>query len=295
MRLGWIARMGRDAVVVGLVGLALWLAGASGARAFAVVSNGVTYEVEISGLATGVSFNAANAGGALKETPWFGDFALARDVAAALPTDILSGGMEVFLPYRLSLAGLTVNSVVGSAHGLGLDLFRNRNENYFDIFDGTLAPHQAWALGTAREMPEIDGPALAQALFILGAMLLGLRARRGRAGSGPAVSAGAGPGRGFGAKSGVGSGPRSGAGSGGLADVRFAYRAGPGTWRAWAARLRSPHVLQGHVLQGHVLQGHVLQGQVLQDHVLPDRAPLTQAALIRAPLACASPGRATVV
>ncbi|MEM9247059.1 MAG: hypothetical protein AAGB05_00030 [Pseudomonadota bacterium] len=161
------------------LGVAAWVLLSTQGFAFTVFSKGVSYDIEIVTLKSGTTFNDANSGGALTASPWFGDFALAREVAAALPASLFETQSEIFLPYRYSLAGLTVNSIVSTETGKHIDLFRNRNASAFRVFDGTLSQSQAWAIGTAKSAPEIDGPSLAQALFILlAAILLRGRLRR---------------------------------------------------------------------------------------------------------------------
>ncbi|MFN3148151.1 MAG: hypothetical protein ACE368_24400 [Paracoccaceae bacterium] len=154
------------------------------AQAFIITVGGVDYDVVF----TAGSYNSVNGDPAtpLTTTPWFGDPALAADLASALQTADVGGaaglpddsGSYVFVRtvdavgfIGRTYVGTTAPSSAGTTGDLGTG-FTSTTFFGSDLYFASAAPPAA--------VPEIDGNALAKALFILFALGAWLHTRRAR-------------------------------------------------------------------------------------------------------------------
>ena len=150
--------------------LFLWANGR--AEAFQVVSGGVTYEITLTSVSPS-KFRDLSGTSDPTQNPWWGERQLALDIAAAVPSQVFTDFGVTQLDF--AFARRTSNFVdyaFATSTNPGVGAFAERNVN--------ADPAGVWAFGTLSVVPEIDGPILMQALFILGAVYALLRGRRRR-------------------------------------------------------------------------------------------------------------------
>ena len=142
------------------------------AQAVNVTVGGTTYDVQF--FQGPQSFNDNRT--VLENTPWFGDNALAGQLADAYRDDVTT-------PYPFNVSGgsdllFFAHDETGGA--VTIEVLRDDGDRSFTFLtEGFSAIGLHYAYGSAAAVPEIDGNALAQAGLILLALFLVLRGRRG--------------------------------------------------------------------------------------------------------------------
>ena len=162
------------ALSLAVVTLAATLIGTP-AQAEPVTVGGTTYDVQF--FQGPRSFNDDET--ALRNTPWFGNQALASDFADAY-------GTQVSKPYPFDVTSDVEFLLFAYSESRGLveNEFLDDDGNKFSLnttAGDNFAPFQYAYTSPLQAVPEIDGNALSQAALILLALWLGLRGRRGLA------------------------------------------------------------------------------------------------------------------
>lgn len=179
--------------------LAFWgaMAAAATAQTFQVTVGGTAYDITIDGYVPGLDIVAANgpghADGRLTAFgSWFGNATLAETVAGGLPFAKVPDGIDnVFFAHSVDGVAREVSYFDRASGGAVGDDARGLTPAE-GAEGGDLTGSEAWAYGTATpapstrqgtppaSVPEIDGPVLAQALFVLFALYATLAGRRRR-------------------------------------------------------------------------------------------------------------------
>lgn len=171
----------------GLVVAALcWTMLAVPSSALVITVGGQQYDIQF----IDNSFDAANTGspGLLESQPWWGSGNQAdafRDAYSAAATGLATGWYNFAFNFNANNTTRVRYSthLVTDASGTFEDRVGVTRTNQNRTFGANLGGDDVtynllWA--TATEVPEIDGPVLAQVAFVLGGLLLGTRAHRRR-------------------------------------------------------------------------------------------------------------------